>query len=185
MNFRDAVACLVSRIPPGRVMTYGQVAASLGLPRAARAVGTALHLLPDPEAVPWWRVINAQGRISTRCFAHPAGVPARSPRGRGGAVQRRGDSRPGALPLVAERSGRSGLPARCPQRGPARAGERASAATPPDEREQFLRRPPDLVGHGIRIGRRVEHQVGSARGCDPVDELGALLRAAERQEAVD
>ncbi|MCL6649716.1 MAG: MGMT family protein [Chloroflexi bacterium] len=73
MNFRDAVACLVSRIPPGRVMTYGQVAASLGLPRAARAVGTALHLLPDPEAVPWWRVINAQGRISTRCFAHPAG----------------------------------------------------------------------------------------------------------------
>ncbi|MDW8253055.1 MAG: MGMT family protein [Chloroflexota bacterium] len=71
MNFRDAVYALVSRIPPGRVMTYGQVAASLGLPRAARAVGTALHYLPDPTAVPWWRVINREGRISTRCFDHP------------------------------------------------------------------------------------------------------------------
>jgi methylated-DNA-protein-cysteine methyltransferase-like protein len=72
VNFREAVAALVSRIPEGRVMTYGQVAASLGLPRAARAVGSALHHLPNPAEVPWWRVINREGRISTRCFDHPA-----------------------------------------------------------------------------------------------------------------
>ncbi|GIW06238.1 MAG: hypothetical protein KatS3mg060_1043 [Dehalococcoidia bacterium] len=72
MTFREAVYALVSRIPEGRVMTYGQIAASLGLPRAARAVGTALHHLPNPDDVPWWRVINRDGRISTRCFDHPA-----------------------------------------------------------------------------------------------------------------
>lgn len=71
MKFREAVYALVARIPHGRVMTYGQVAASLGLPRAARAVGAALHALPNPEEVPWWRVINREGRISTRCLDHP------------------------------------------------------------------------------------------------------------------
>ncbi|MFN8533768.1 MAG: methylated-DNA--[protein]-cysteine S-methyltransferase [Dehalococcoidia bacterium] len=70
MNFREGVACLVSKIPEGRVMTYGQVAASLGLPRAARAVGSALHHLPNPDEVPWWRVINRLGRISIRSYDH-------------------------------------------------------------------------------------------------------------------
>ena len=66
--FRAAVYRLVRRIPSGRVATYGQVAASLGHPRAARAVGTALHWLPREllERVPWQRVINAAGGISDR-----------------------------------------------------------------------------------------------------------------------
>jgi len=66
--FRAAVYRLVRRIPPGRVATYGQVAAGLGHPRAARAVGTALHWLPREllERVPWQRVINAAGGISYR-----------------------------------------------------------------------------------------------------------------------
>ena len=45
-------------------MTYGQVAARLGVPRAARAVGGAMRRCPDD--VPWHRVLNAQGRISRR-----------------------------------------------------------------------------------------------------------------------
>jgi methylated-DNA-protein-cysteine methyltransferase-like protein len=59
---------LVAQIPKGRVVTYGQVAALLGAPRAARAVGTALRHLPQPmsHTVPWQRVINTSGGISFR-----------------------------------------------------------------------------------------------------------------------
>ena len=44
----------------------------LGNPRAARTVGWALHSLPDGSDVPWQRVINSQGRISTSCLEHAA-----------------------------------------------------------------------------------------------------------------
>lgn len=47
-------------------MTYGQIAALLGRPTAARAVGYALHNLPSGSNLPWQRVINAQGKISPR-----------------------------------------------------------------------------------------------------------------------
>ena len=64
MTFYDAVYVLVRDIPRGRVMTYGQVAAALGAPRAARAVGYAMRAAPD--GVPWQRVINRHGGISPR-----------------------------------------------------------------------------------------------------------------------
>lgn len=54
----------VSRIPYGRVATYGQIARLAGLGRRARMVGYALHRTPDHYDLPWHRVINAQGRIS-------------------------------------------------------------------------------------------------------------------------
>ncbi|MBI1804809.1 MAG: MGMT family protein [Ignavibacteriae bacterium] len=54
----------VSRIPKGKVATYGQIAELCGLPRQARLVGYALHNLPRGSDVPWQRVINAQGGIS-------------------------------------------------------------------------------------------------------------------------
>jgi len=57
---------VVSTIPEGKVATYGQVALLAGLPRRARLVGRALAALPDGSEVPWHRVINAQGRISSR-----------------------------------------------------------------------------------------------------------------------
>ncbi|HEY5656170.1 MAG TPA: MGMT family protein [Myxococcota bacterium] len=60
------IYAVIRRIPPGRVATYGQVAALAGMPNQARQVGYALHALPEEEAVPWHRVINAQGRVSTR-----------------------------------------------------------------------------------------------------------------------
>ena len=66
-RFFTHVYRLVARVPKGRVVTYGQVAAILGAPRAARAVGTALRHLPRPlsKKVPWHRVINASGGISS------------------------------------------------------------------------------------------------------------------------
>ena len=56
---------VVSRIPKGRVATYGQIARLAGLPRQARLVGYALHALPARTRIPWQRVVNAQGGIST------------------------------------------------------------------------------------------------------------------------
>ena len=56
----------VKRIPRGKVATYGQIAALVGMPRHARQVGYALAALPANMKIPWHRVINAQGRISLR-----------------------------------------------------------------------------------------------------------------------
>lgn len=66
--FHRLVYRVVRRVPRGKVVTYGQVAAILGQPRAARAVGTALAALDGPllELVPWQRVISAAGRCSHR-----------------------------------------------------------------------------------------------------------------------
>lgn len=63
-TFYEDVYEVVREIPPGRVMTYGQVALILGKPHGARAVGWALHQLPPNTDVPWHRVINAQGKCS-------------------------------------------------------------------------------------------------------------------------
>jgi methylated-DNA-protein-cysteine methyltransferase-like protein len=48
------------------VATYGQVAALAGIAGHARQVGYALHALPEGTTVPWHRVVNASGGISTR-----------------------------------------------------------------------------------------------------------------------
>jgi methylated-DNA-protein-cysteine methyltransferase-like protein len=53
----------MGRVPEGRVVTYGQVAMALGNPRQARAVGWAMQVCPD--GVPWQRVVNAHGGLST------------------------------------------------------------------------------------------------------------------------
>ena len=64
--FARSVYRIVSKCPRGRVVSYGGVAALAGKPRAARAVGAALRDLPDGSKVPWWRVVNSSGAISTR-----------------------------------------------------------------------------------------------------------------------
>ena len=69
-GFYDEVHQATCLIPPGRVTTYGTLAAMLGRPMASRAVGYALRALPDDSEVPWHRVINAQGRISLKA-RHP------------------------------------------------------------------------------------------------------------------
>lgn len=55
---------VVKRIPQGKVATYGQVALAAGNPRWARVVGYALHCNPDPSAIPCYRVVNREGRVS-------------------------------------------------------------------------------------------------------------------------
>ena len=78
----DGVYALVRAIPPGRVMTYGQIAALLGNVISPKAVGWAMHACPDD--VPWQRVVNALGRCST---------------------DRRGDLPPGLQRSLLEREG--------------------------------------------------------------------------------
>lgn len=67
------IYAVVSRIPRGRVASYGQIAVLAGLPGRARQVGFALASLPDRSRVPWHRVVNAAGAVSARGFAGPAG----------------------------------------------------------------------------------------------------------------
>jgi methylated-DNA-protein-cysteine methyltransferase-like protein len=63
-GFYQRVYELVRRVPKGRVATYGQIAAALGNVRQARTVGWAMRSCPDD--VPWHRVVNASGGLSTR-----------------------------------------------------------------------------------------------------------------------
>lgn len=60
--FEKKVLSVVSRIPPGRVATYGDVARLAGKPRAARAVGNILREADRP-GLPYHRVIAAGGRL--------------------------------------------------------------------------------------------------------------------------
>jgi methylated-DNA-protein-cysteine methyltransferase-like protein len=66
LGFFDRVYEVVRLIPPGRVATYGQVAAIVSHRGAARTVGWALRGLPRGSSVPWHRVVNAKGQISIR-----------------------------------------------------------------------------------------------------------------------
>lgn len=69
MNFKVKVIEIVKKIPSGKVTTYGTVALLAGVPRGARLVGGVLHF--NIDEVPWHRVINRHGFISTKCLAHP------------------------------------------------------------------------------------------------------------------
>ncbi len=62
--FTLKVVQIIRSIPPGRVMTYGQIARLAGNPRAARQVARILHSLSRTEQLPWHRVLNAKGEIS-------------------------------------------------------------------------------------------------------------------------
>ena len=68
MNFKEKVIQVVNQIPFGMVTTYGTVATLAGLPRGARLVGGLLHF---NENLPWQRIINRHGFISTKCTEHP------------------------------------------------------------------------------------------------------------------
>jgi methylated-DNA-protein-cysteine methyltransferase related protein len=63
-SFSSRVRATVLRIPYGKVSAYGEIAALMGTPRAARGVGHALSTLPHGSDIPWWRVVNARGEIS-------------------------------------------------------------------------------------------------------------------------
>ena len=63
--FAEKVLAVVRKIPRGKVLTYGQVATLVGSPRASRIVGGVLFRLGPGTRLPWQRVLNTQGKLST------------------------------------------------------------------------------------------------------------------------
>jgi methylated-DNA-protein-cysteine methyltransferase-like protein len=63
-HFTEAVCSLLSEVPPGRVVTYGALAAAAGSPRGARQVVRILHTQSRVRGLPWQRVLAAGGRIA-------------------------------------------------------------------------------------------------------------------------
>jgi len=63
-KYRQRVYTIVSEIPVGRVMTYGQIAEMLGEGYTPRTIGFVMHAA-DTKEIPWQRVINSQGACST------------------------------------------------------------------------------------------------------------------------
>jgi methylated-DNA-[protein]-cysteine S-methyltransferase len=74
--FQQQVLEAVAAIPCGSVLTYTQVAAQVGRPRAARAVGAALGANPWPVLVPCHRVVGAAGQLVG--FSAPGGVATKA-----------------------------------------------------------------------------------------------------------
>ena len=64
MTTFDKVYEAVKLIPRGSVATYGQVAEAIGSKRLSRVVGYALHVNPEPGAIPCHRVVRRDGRVS-------------------------------------------------------------------------------------------------------------------------
>ena len=76
VSFQESVLDVVRAIPRGKVMTYGAIAATIGRPRAVRAVGTAVGRNPEPfftrsargvqlkrSGVPCHRVVRSDGSV--------------------------------------------------------------------------------------------------------------------------
>ena len=61
-SFEERVIAALHDLDEGEVVSYGEVARRSGAPGAARAVGTILRITGEP--VPWWRVVNAAGRLA-------------------------------------------------------------------------------------------------------------------------
>ena len=62
-EFCSNVYGVVKEIPAGKVSTYGEIAALLGVPQCSRMVGRALKQVPEGISVPCHRVVNASGRL--------------------------------------------------------------------------------------------------------------------------
>lgn len=65
-EFTREVIKLVKSIPEGCVMNYGQIAKYVGRPQSTRQVVRILHSLGEKEGLPWFRVLNSQGKIGER-----------------------------------------------------------------------------------------------------------------------
>ena len=63
-SFHQKAIAAIVKIPAGNVATYGQIALLAGSPRGARQVVRVLHSSSEKENLPWYRVVNREGRIS-------------------------------------------------------------------------------------------------------------------------
>ena len=64
MSFFEQVYELLKTIPKGYVTTYGNIAKALGCPRSAKFVGYALHVNPDPQNIPCYKVVDRHGNLT-------------------------------------------------------------------------------------------------------------------------
>ena len=64
MTFFEEIYELLKTIPVGKVTTYGDIARALGRPRSSRVVGYALHVNPDPQNIPCYKVVNREGYLA-------------------------------------------------------------------------------------------------------------------------
>lgn len=71
MSFKEKTIQIIKQIPHGKVTTYGTIATLAGLPRGGRLVGGILHFSTEKDKLPWYRVINKFGFISSKCLEHP------------------------------------------------------------------------------------------------------------------
>lgn len=71
LQFKDKVYILVSQIPYGKVMSYGDIAALCGQAHAARIVGGLAHF--GPTELPWHRVVNRQGGLASGYYGGKRG----------------------------------------------------------------------------------------------------------------
>ncbi len=62
-EFQSRVLELTSRVPKGKVTTYGEIARAMGKPKAYRAVANALRNNPYPIKIPCHRVIRSNGEV--------------------------------------------------------------------------------------------------------------------------
>lgn len=63
-SFTETVIQIIKQIPPGKVMTYGQIAKLTGSPRASRQVVWIIHSMSEKHGLPWQRVVNSKGMIA-------------------------------------------------------------------------------------------------------------------------
>ena len=61
---KQKVYAFLRTIPKGKVVTYGQIAESLGNKNLSRVVGNILHVNPNPDLYPCYKVVNSQGKLS-------------------------------------------------------------------------------------------------------------------------
>ena len=65
-EFHQSTIAVLKKVPRGKVVTYGLVAAMAGNPRGARQVVRTLNTSWEKDKLPWHRVINSQGKISLK-----------------------------------------------------------------------------------------------------------------------
>ena len=61
---KEKVYQYLTKIPKGKVVTYGQIAQYLGNKRLSRVVGNILHNNPDPIKYPCYKVVNSKGELA-------------------------------------------------------------------------------------------------------------------------
>jgi methylated-DNA-protein-cysteine methyltransferase related protein len=63
-EFAQNIYTILSFLEKGTLTTYGQLAKQAGFPHHSRHVGKILAKLPKDSRLPWFRVVNSQGKIS-------------------------------------------------------------------------------------------------------------------------